>query len=277
MSHEAEMTGPGRTPGEGNGAPVGAAGPLFQEAQAGAQDEKAPETGTQAAESLTASGVNKAIGPLVQSETMVILSRPLYEIGNEFLDLVDLLTERGGEMDEESIKWWDDIRGKMNDKVERSCLMVRMLEAHGKSIKEEAKRLTDRATAAKLRAKRLKHYIQVQMERVGMRRLDGDKITAWIQKNAPGCEVFDIDNVPPEHVDVTITMTGVGWDNLQEVLRQVIPDQTDPDAEVDHWGGLWKVDRKVRTRGVIDEWKINAGAEDVAGTKVEQSEGLRIK
>ena len=259
-------------PGRPQAAPPG---PLFAPSSVRGGAEKVAEEGSQGPPPAD-SGPLLAVESGKGSGTAEILSRPLWDIGDDYIGLVDYLTERGGEMDEESIKAWDGIRGEVSEKLENCALMIRTLEALGTTVKGEATRLADRAKVITGRMTRLKEYVKIQMDRMDMEKSEGTNLSVRVQNNPPKCEVYDADLVPPEYVDVTIKMTGVGWNNLQQILKTIIPDQTDPDSEIDHWGGLWSIDRRVDFKKVIDEWRRNQGMKDVAGTKVGQGNSLRI-
>ena len=262
---QAELSGLNAAPAEGS------AGPMFAEGSVGEQEPVVQEEGSQG----PPRSESEEVEP-VDSPTQALLSRPLWDIGHEYVQLVDYLTERGGEMDEDSIVAWDEIRGAVVEKLENCCLMVRTLEAHGLVVKGEADRLRDRAKAVTGRKEKLKDYIQHQMERMEIEKSEGVALSVRIQKNQPKCEVYDLDLVPAEYCNVTIQMSGTGWDNLQAVLSTVIPDQTDLEQAIDHWGGVWGVTRKVDVSRVVQECKASAGAEDVPGTKTEQGSSLRI-
>lgn len=219
-----------------------------------------------------------ALTPAVPSvrDTAGIMARPLYDIADEYVALVDYLTERGGEMDEDSIVAWDGIRGTVAEKLENCALMITALGSLGDLITDEAKRLRERAGEVTSRRDKLKEYVRRQMERMEIKKSEGPRMSVRRQINPPGCTVYDLDQVPPEFTDVTITMTGTGWNNLLAILKTIIPDPTKSELATDHWGGVWKVDRRVRSREIIEAWKKTGGVEDVPGTKVEQSESLRV-
>lgn len=216
----------------------------------------------------------KAVVPAESSG--VLLSRPLYEIADEYLALCDMIEARDEGPGEAELLAFDAIQGTVAEKLENCCVMVKALTVHGKVLKEEAASITARAKQFEDRRDGLKEYMLRQLIRMGIKKSEGRALNVRRQDNPPGCVVYDLEKVPAEYQDVTIKMTGVGWANLQAVLKTVIPDQTEGATAIDHWGGVWKVERKVRSQEIIDLWKACGGAEDVPGTTCSKGESLRI-
>lgn len=70
-------------------------------------------------------------------------------------------------------------------KAERVALFIRELQSNAKAVKEEATRLTARAAQYERTAEGLKHYLQREMERVEIPRVDGKLISVRLQKSPP--------------------------------------------------------------------------------------------
>lgn len=209
--------------------------------------------------------------------TGAMLNRPLYAIAGDYLELVDQLVARGGEMDETALVALDSIQDEIGDKLENCAAMAVALWAQGDVLKAEERRIAARRKAVEGRADWVAEYVRRQMKRIDLAKYVGRLLTVKRQETPPSCDVINDSMVPVEYVEVTIKMTGVGWNNLQAVLATVIPDQTNPAEAAAHWGGPWTVTRSIKKRPIIDEWKKCGGAADVPGTHCEKGETLRIR
>ena len=135
-----------------------------------------------------------------------LLGMPLYQITDEYLALVDILTENGGELTDDLAESWTAIRGTLKEKVERCAIVVRELECRSEKAAEEGQRLYDRAKRYGDSAKRLRAYMQGQMERADMGKVEGDLCTVSIRNNPPKVEIVNEDLLTEEYVEVETTI-----------------------------------------------------------------------
>jgi hypothetical protein len=128
----------------------------------------------------------------------------LYELA-EARDILDsFLAETEGEVTPELQQLLDELAGKTEEKIERVALYVREQLAIAAAIDEEAKRLSARSASRKRAADGLKSYLKAQLERLGVKKIDGLLCTVAVQNNPPsvkhlleGNELYALDEARP--------------------------------------------------------------------------------
>lgn len=108
----------------------------------------------------------------------------LYELADARAILDEFLAETDGEVTPELEQLLDGLAGETNEKVERVALYVREQLATAAAIDEETKRLAGRSAAMKKAGEGLKGYLKVQMERLGLPKVQGLLCTVAVQKNS---------------------------------------------------------------------------------------------
>lgn len=109
----------------------------------------------------------------------------LYEASEAVEYLRDCLYELEGELTPEIEELIEKAEGDFNAKVERVVLFIREMNTNAKAIKEEAARLTARAAQYEKTAAGLKTYLQLQMERAEIPKVEGKLASARLQKSPP--------------------------------------------------------------------------------------------
>src|SRR5574337_920367 len=111
----------------------------------------------------------------------------IFEIAEEFRALEDLLENDGQgvtEHEHETIaKWLDELDMKLEDKVEGYIAIVRNNELLQAGLKEEAKRLNDRAKIHGNKVDRLKSALMYVMEQLGLPRIETKRGTVSVAGN----------------------------------------------------------------------------------------------
>ena len=129
----------------------------------------------------------------------------LYEEVDQYQVVLDWIDEHedeiiaaGGELPGHLVELLDEVQGRVEEKVERTGLFVRNLEANAKAIEEEAQRLAKRARVLRSTAKGLKEYLGHQLDRLGVTRIDSPRCPVRWQTNGgkPSVELIDPNNVP---------------------------------------------------------------------------------
>lgn len=115
----------------------------------------------------------------------------LYEATQALGITEEWLEETGGELTPELEALLDAATGDFSEKVERVALKVKALEAEAKAIRDEESRLSARAKSRETGAKRLKEYVQRQMEAAGKDKVNGLLCTVALQMNPPAVFVPD--------------------------------------------------------------------------------------
>lgn len=92
-----------------------------------------------------------------------------------------------------------DLHGEITDKADGYAKVMRNKMAEAEALKNEAKRLTDKAKAAENLAERLKNTMFDAMKLTGQTEIP-TSIGKWrVQNNPWSCEVVDIDKIPIQY------------------------------------------------------------------------------
>ena len=166
----------------------------------------------------------------------------LWELADAYDVIRAALYEAEGDLSPELEAALTEAEGSFNEKAERVALFIRELQSNAKAVKEEAQRLSCRAAQYERTAEGLKHYLQREMERVEIQRVDGRLVNVRLQKSPPS---------------VFTTLPEDALKHLPAVYVTVQPE-------------VWKLNAKA----VIEAHK--AGAELPVGVGVTQSQHLRI-
>ncbi|EHL5791791.1 TPA: siphovirus Gp157 family protein [Listeria monocytogenes] len=112
----------------------------------------------------------------------------LYELTDNYLRLQELLEENKTETVMDTL---DAITDGFHDKAENIAKMIKSLEADAEMAGTEAKRLLKRKQALENNVQKLKTYLQTEMERMEIRKINSTLFTIQIQKNPVSVEIVD--------------------------------------------------------------------------------------
>lgn len=116
---------------------------------------------------------------------------PLYRLIEE-RELVDAWLEASeGELTPELEQRLDALNESIESKVERAGLFLRWIELQEEAARKEAKRLEQRAIRWWQKGEGLRAYLQPLMERRDIRKVEGPRLTIWIQKHPPSVVCAD--------------------------------------------------------------------------------------
>lgn len=111
----------------------------------------------------------------------------LYEITENIATVIELLAEARDNGDKEAeqacVDTLDSLEYDLADKLERMSKIVRNYESDIKALKEEAKRLTDRARTIDRQNTALKEYMKQAMEKAGQTKVNAGIFKVSIQQN----------------------------------------------------------------------------------------------
>lgn len=201
-----------------------------------------------------------------ESRTARDTNQTLYQIVDDYANLVDQIVDASGEMTEDLVLAWDRIRGEMEGKLDRCGEMLRLFQSRRVEAGSESKRLGERDKAFKSRHDGLREYILHQMIRADKRKVETDRFTFTVIDKAPSCEVYDETAVPADFCSYKLKVPGHIWHVLLPILQGLLGPQ----------GGEWQAEKVVVKDAVIDAWKQCAGAEQTPGTEVTQGKTLRF-
>lgn len=105
----------------------------------------------------------------------------LYELSNEYREFLAAL--EAGEIPEEAVSdTLEGLDGAFDDKAETVGLIVKELDANVCAMKEEAKKLTERAKAKENKAESLRRYLIWAMQSTGKTKLETPRVSISIPK-----------------------------------------------------------------------------------------------
>ncbi|EAV9812281.1 siphovirus Gp157 family protein, partial [Listeria monocytogenes] len=112
----------------------------------------------------------------------------LYELTDNYLRLQELLEENETEAVMDTL---DAITDGFHDKAENIAKIIKSLAADAEMAGTEAKRLLKRKQALENNVQKLKTYLQTEMERMEIRKINSTLFTIQIQKNPVSVEIVD--------------------------------------------------------------------------------------
>lgn len=110
----------------------------------------------------------------------------LYEINSRYQAVMDAIEEAGGELDDTLAAELNAVEDELAVKVENICKLVRNLTAEEEAFKAEADRLRDKARAKSNAVERIKEFLKVNLETMGIEKTESADglFKVAIQKNS---------------------------------------------------------------------------------------------
>ena len=115
----------------------------------------------------------------------------LYTLTDNYLRVLEL-AENGDDLTDTL----EALEDAIEDKAENTAKVIKQLEANASMLDNEINRLTERKKASDNNAKRLKVYLQEQLEKVGTDKIKGEIFTVAIQNNPQSVDVLDETKIP---------------------------------------------------------------------------------
>jgi len=148
----------------------------------------------------------------------------LFQIETELLELLRFREDVVSDADMTSAEQADSLEGidrQIDDYIRREvqkadgiAAYLRECEARAEALKDEAKRIKERADAWTARMDRIKAGVLRVMRLIGKTKIEGHKSTLAIRKNPPSVEIRQPDLVPDEYLRVTVTMPAETWKKI---------------------------------------------------------------
>lgn len=143
----------------------------------------------------------------------------LYELSNEYLEVLDLLSE------EENVEL-NDLLLKIDEEIELKAenigKVLKSLEGNVAALKDEEKRLSNRRRGIENNIKNLKSYLENEMIAVGKKKFKTDLFSFGIQKNPPSLDISNEDNIPDEYYELTRSL--IRRDLLKDMKEGLVID-----------------------------------------------------
>lgn len=112
----------------------------------------------------------------------------LYELTDNYLYVQELLEENKTDALEDTL---DAITEGFHDKAENIAKIIKSLMADAETAGIESKRLLKRKQALENNAAKLKVYLQTEMERLEIKKINSSLFTIQIQKNPASVEILE--------------------------------------------------------------------------------------
>lgn len=143
----------------------------------------------------------------------------LYELSNEYLEVLDLLSEKD---DIELNDLLQNIEEEIETKAENIGKVLKSLEGNVVALKDEEKRLSNRRRGIENNIKNLKSYLENEMIKVDKKKFKTDLFSFGIQKNPPSLDISSEDNIPEEYYELTCSL--IRKDLLKDMKEGLVVD-----------------------------------------------------
>lgn len=121
----------------------------------------------------------------------------LYKIANDYAKLMD-----EGLEPEFIADTLDGIEGEMADKVEQCLAVCKNEQALAEALKEESRKLSERAKAAENRVSGIKEYVARSLDTAGLKSIRAGLHQVTVRAPSKSVEITDAGALPSEYVDI---------------------------------------------------------------------------
>ena len=125
----------------------------------------------------------------------------LYQIANDFAKLTD--SDMSPEMIADTL---DGIEWELEAKVEQILAVCKNELADAEALKEEARRLIERAKASENRVVSLKEYVARSLETAGKKSMKAGLHQVTVRAPSKSVEITDVNAIPPDFVEYETTI-----------------------------------------------------------------------
>jgi len=134
------------------------------------------------------------------------MSAALYMIAANYRNILQMALDEGLEADEELREALLNIRDELADKVDNVCYVIRALAEEEESLRNEAARLADKATARANKAARLKEYLMGNMNAAGVTKVRAPHFTVSVVQGRETASIVSEDQIPASFFKVETTL-----------------------------------------------------------------------
>lgn len=140
----------------------------------------------------------------------------LYELTQNYRNLENLVEQEGltVEMIQEAL---GQVEEDINTKIENTCKVMKEIEADGLGIDEEIKRLTVLKKQKENTAKKLKEYVEFEMNGIGLNKVEGKLFKISFRKSK-AVKILDETKIPKEFIKIKTTET-ISKTELSKALK----------------------------------------------------------
>lgn len=120
------------------------------------------------------------------------MNRTLNEITQAYSDLLLQIDDAEGVVDDDILAELDGAEFDLADKVERCLSLAQSMAATARAEKDRAAKVLDHARAMENASSRLLEWVKVNLEAVGLTKIEAGTYTAKIAKVGPSANVDDM-------------------------------------------------------------------------------------
>jgi hypothetical protein len=125
----------------------------------------------------------------------------LYTIADQYL--ADLQKLQDMEIDEQTFQdTLEGLSGELEVKATNIAMFIKNLESSADAIKAAEKQMAERRKALEAKAERIRSYLQENMVRTGISKIESPYFVLTLRKNPPAVEVINLDMIPDEYFDI---------------------------------------------------------------------------
>lgn len=127
----------------------------------------------------------------------------LYEISQNYLNLLDTITDPEIEMDEQTIiDTLEGVDGELDDKILNVARFIATIEAQADAVSEVAKKQATRAKSLANKANSLREYLKNSMAATGHNKVNAADIAVSLAKTPASVKIVDENLIPVSFWDV---------------------------------------------------------------------------
>lgn len=132
----------------------------------------------------------------------------LIDITSKIQNIIDAITEAGGEVSEESFAELEDFRGALEDKAVSIAYVVKsIMESRINRLKDIEAQAKQKRQVEENAQNRLKEYLKRAMIATDTEKVKGDLYSITITKGRERVEIVNSSEIPSEYVETTIITT----------------------------------------------------------------------
>lgn len=135
------------------------------------------------------------------------MSKSLFQIQSEYLQLAEILEDNGGEITPELEDQLNINQEQLQLKGVNYALVVRQLDGEAEIIKNEIDRLTKLKKSKENAAQRLKDTLKGAMELYGIQSIKGDLINITLRNNSAGVVIENESDIPKDYITEKVVTT----------------------------------------------------------------------
>ena len=127
----------------------------------------------------------------------------IFEIGNEYQNIIALIEQNNGDLSEELHEAYINTREELNNKAKAYIYVIRNKENHITNIETEIERLRDMKKQTEKEIDRIKNYLSLAVDHFGNFETGLHKISNRLSKSV---EVTDCNQLPKEYIKEKIEL-----------------------------------------------------------------------